>query len=133
VGYDPILINSPGNSYVIHVGYPGTGRFAQYCPPAGVTWWSCYPWWVSSPIGGYVRQYVGNNSTEWWEVGMGGLIGHGSSGGPWFELYNGYWYVASDLSQCWSSTNNCANESDNVWGPYFNGSTLSLLNYAQTQ
>lgn len=118
-GWHGILMNST-QTQILSNGYPASGVFSKYCSIG-----SCYQWACYSPRAWSVQDFTG-----WWEVGMGCNSGEGSSGGPWFEPYNGQWYVASNVSTGVSRVPN-PGYGFNQWGPYYNSSALTLLNYAK--
>jgi hypothetical protein len=125
VGYAGIVTQAIGDYWSL--GYPGTGWYSQ--------WGGVYPYWVYSPYSAYGTYFIGSNA--WYDIGMGNYMTGGSSGGPWFFHYNNSWnYVASLNSHCWPSGCNVGNDTNvysrNMWGPYFNQSTIDLFNYAKT-
>jgi V8-like Glu-specific endopeptidase len=119
-GWRGILLNSSAHS-ILSLGYPASGVFAAHC---GIS--SCIQWECSSPLGRIVQDNTGSS-----EVGMGCNSGEGSSGGPWFEQYNGAWYVASNVSTGITFLPD-PGYSTNQWGPYYDNSTLNLYNWVKT-
>lgn len=121
----PMYPNSPGGQ-IFHMGYPADPPFTPYCPFPGAspTDFTCYVWYCHAPVGGYDNDY-----TDWWEVGIGCYSRGGSSGGPWFQLINGNWYVTSVMSTVQLNVSN-------AWGPYLNDfpnstiDTRGLFDYA---
>ncbi|HZU61663.1 MAG TPA: hypothetical protein VE983_11900 [Solirubrobacteraceae bacterium] len=96
-------------------GYPGGGMFAARCNLN-----SCYQWECYSPLGAKVMDPSGA-----FEVGMGCHGEEGSSGGPWFEIYQGHRYVASNVSTGVRRVG--AGHDINEWGPYYDANTVRLL------
>lgn len=123
VGWAGILANSSSHS-VLSVGYPAGGVFSGYCDAGGS--FSCYQWYCYSPLGWRVADSTGHQ-----EVGMGCNSEQGSSGGPWFEPYQGKWYVASNVSTGVQFTDGQGYDT-NQWGPYYDQDTLALLKHIQT-
>jgi V8-like Glu-specific endopeptidase len=117
-----LLANAPSGS-IYHLGYPYEGPFSS------CTAKNCRPWHVSSPIQRY-SQYAGGK----YDVGISAYTSGGMSGGPWFQEYNGQWYVASVLShggKAYSANGGRYFTTD--YGAYFDDDTLSIFRYAQSQ
>ena len=118
-GWHGMLLNSNLHD-ILSLGYPASGIFEPKC-----AFLSCYQWACHSPLGEVTQDPSGSN-----EIGMGCRSGEGSSGGPWLELYNGNWYVASNVSTGVTflpDPGYCSNQ----WGPYYDQNTLALFNYAK--
>jgi V8-like Glu-specific endopeptidase len=113
-GWEGILINSNVRK-IRSFGYPGGGMFAAHC---NLT--VCYEWECHSPLGERVLDPTGH-----YEVGMGCHGEEGSSGGPWFETYQGHRYVASNVSTGVRKPG--ARHDINEWGPYYDRATAKLL------
>lgn len=118
-GWEGILANSPVHR-IRSFGYPGGGVFGSRC---GLS--SCYQWSCNSPLGGRVLDPNGL-----FEVGMGCHGEEGSSGGPWFEVYKGHRYLASNVST--GVRRPGAGHDINEWGPYYDQNTVRLLGDARS-
>lgn len=123
-GAYPILANAPSSS-VYHLGYPGEGTWN------GCTDSFCRPWQCQAPIQRY-SQYQGGK----YDVGLSCITTGGASGGPWFQNYNGRWYVTSVMShmgRVFKQADGTSRYGTTFFGSYFDNSVLSLFNFAQTQ
>ena len=121
VGAFPILMNAPkGNIY--HLGYPVEGMWAGGCSST-----TCWPWHCRADVQRY-DLYAGGN----WDEGMSCFDSGGSSGGPWFEYWNGRWYVVSVQSHMGivHSDANGRRYGLSFYGAYMNNTVGSLLAYA---
>ena len=134
VGWFYPLYNSQGGSKFTE-GYPCQGwwlsAISMQCGGFNSSTSQTYIWYCQSPVGGY-NQVPNDQGYPSYEVGVGCYTNGGASGGPWFEYWNGNWYISSVLS----TLSNCVlqsgasdpNECDasggrwysyNEWGPYF--------------
>jgi V8-like Glu-specific endopeptidase len=122
VGSFGFLMNPPKRT-VYQQGYPSEGMWSE-C--AGEY---CRPWYCQAKVQAYDRYRGGR-----YDQGMSCLDSGGSSGAPWFVKWHGAWYVASVQSHMGvvHLDDNDERYGISMYGPYLDGATGSLFDYAQT-
>jgi hypothetical protein len=123
VGAFPFLMNAPRGS-IYHLGYPAEGMWTNGCSGG-----YCRPWHCRAGVQRYDLYSYGK-----WDEGMSCYDTGGSSGGPWFEYWNGQWTVASVQSHMGvvHFDSNGGRYGYSFFGPYLDGTTGSLFDYARS-
>jgi hypothetical protein len=117
------FLANPPKATIYDLGYPAEGYWAVHCNSS-----SCLPWAAQAPEQRYDAYYGGQ-----YDVGASQFNTGGSSGGPWFQQWNGRWYVGAVQSHMGVvHTGGGGRYGYSFFGPYFDGTTVSVFNYAKT-